>query len=127
MRAPPPRSVTLVRGRASAAAGAALTAALFAISTSGCLSNEYRISKDELRRLASVEPASRGRSVRVIQTLGDRRSDAIAPARPEPPVVAEPAEVEQTELDVDLNGSVGGGGGGRPARATGSHGAPSGG
>jgi hypothetical protein len=113
--------VTSLRRRASTGAVAAVTAVVFAATTSGCLSNEYRIQKDELRRLAALAPEARGRGVRLSQTLGDRRSDAIDPAIP-----AEPNyEVEQTEIDVNLNGSVGGGGGGRPAPPNGVHAPPS--
>ncbi len=55
--------------------------------TSGCLSNEYRIPSDELQRLAQTPPAIRGHHVHVIQSLGDRRSEAVAyqPPRPPPP------------------------------------------
>jgi len=119
-----PRSVTRVRRPASSAAVAALTAALFAVATSGCLSNEYRISKDELRRIAAVAPEARGRSVRVMQTLGDRRSDALSAEIPEAPVVVEETSIEQTEIDVNLNGSFGGGGGGRPPAPSGGVHAP---
>jgi hypothetical protein len=105
---------------------AALTAALFTLSTSGCLSNEYAIPKDELRRLASLAPEARGRSVRVSQTLGDRRSDAIEPAIPAPaPFVAETTEVERTEIDLNLNGGFDAGGAGRPTPTGGAHAPPS--
>jgi hypothetical protein len=112
-----PRRVISLRWRASTGAVALVTAAALAVTTSGCLSNEYRIQKDELRRLAAVAPEARGQSVRVSQTLGDRRSDAIDPAIPAAPDVElreTELDVDQGELDVNLNGSVGGDGGGRP-------------
>jgi hypothetical protein len=115
--------VTPIRRRASSAAVAALTAALFAVATSGCLSNEYAISKDELRRLASLAPEALGQSVRVTQTLGDRRSDAISPEIPEPPAPA--TSIDETEIDVNLNGSFSAGGGGRPTPPSGVHAPPS--
>jgi hypothetical protein len=124
MPALPRRPVTLGRRRASSGVVAALTAAFFAVATSGCLSNEYCISKDELRRLAAVAPEARGHDVRVKQELGDRRSDAINPSIPDRPVIAEATQVEQTEIDINLNGSVGGGGGGRPAPPNGGVHAP---
>jgi hypothetical protein len=107
MRAPP-RPETLALGPASSAV-AILTAACFALATSGCLSNEYRIKQDELRRLAELPPTARGQGVRVSQTLGERRCDAIDPSFPEPAT-----EIAQPDVDVelDLNGSFGEGGSG---------------
>ena len=66
------------------------TAALIALTflvhvTTGCLSNEYRIPNDELQRLAQTPPAIRGHHVHVVQSLGDRRSDAIPYRAPPPP------------------------------------------
>lgn len=51
----------------------------------GCLSNEYVIPKSELGRLASLPPEQRGQSVRVVQSLGDRRADAIDTSQPPQP------------------------------------------
>jgi hypothetical protein len=118
------RSVTLLRGRASSAV-AILTLACFSLVASGCLSNEYRIPKDELQRLAELPPEARGQSVRVSQTLGDRRSDAIEPSIPQPP--PQPADgPSEPEVDVSLNldGSFDGGGSGSAA-ARGPHAPPS--
>jgi hypothetical protein len=71
------RGLTLARGRASVR-GIALVAAAFAVqATSGCVSNEYRIQKDELRRLTELPPETRGHAVRVSQQLGARRADAL--------------------------------------------------
>ncbi len=69
---------------------ALVVVALLVQMTSGCLSNEYRIPNDELQRLAQTPPATRGHHVHVVQSLGDRRSEAVAyheppPAPPEPP------------------------------------------
>jgi hypothetical protein len=124
LTAPIRRSVTRVRWRASSAV-AFLTAAFFALATSGCLSNEYRIPKDELRRLAELSPEARGQSVRVSQTLGDRRSDAIEPSIPQAQPEGE-GGASQTDVDVSVNvdGSLGGGGS-DSAAARGPHAPPS--
>jgi hypothetical protein len=52
-------------------------AAFLSYACGGCLSNEYVIPRAELGRLASLPPEQRGQSVRVVQQLGDRRSDAL--------------------------------------------------
>jgi hypothetical protein len=67
------------RVRNEKAARGLLAAAFFVQVTSGCLSNEYRIPNDELRRLAGLPPDARGQNVRVVQQLGERRGDAIDP------------------------------------------------
>jgi hypothetical protein len=110
MRSPLQHSVTAVRGRASNGV-ALVTVTCFALATSGCLSNEYRIQKDELRRLAELPPAARGQSVRVSQTLGDRRSDAIDPSFPRPADGEPQADVD---LSLNVNGGSGGGGSASP-------------
>jgi hypothetical protein len=106
------RAVMSVRWRASFRGLALLTAAF---TLEGCLSNEYRIQKDELRRLAEVAPEARGQSVRVSQTLGDRRSDAIEPSVPEAsaPTAAPEAPSEPSSGDTSVQVDVGGGGNGR--------------
>jgi len=130
------RAVMRVRWLASSRAVALLATAFFVQGTSGCLSNEYTIARDELRRLASVAPEARGQGVRVSQTLGDRRSDAVEPQPPAPPVelprepsvevASEPAGDGDLALELD----VGGGGGPRGVRhdlhgpGGGFHGAP---
>jgi hypothetical protein len=53
----------------------------------GCLSNEYVIPKTELARLAQLPPEQRGQRVKVVQTVGDRRSEAIDGTRPPPSAV----------------------------------------
>jgi hypothetical protein len=116
------RSVTQLRWRASSGV-AILTLACFSVATSGCLSNEYRIPKDELRRLAELSPEARGQSVRVSQTLGDRRSDAIEPSIPQPPQPVDApgdgpheGDVESNvDVSVRVDGSFGGGGSGSAA------------
>jgi hypothetical protein len=50
----------------------------------GCLSNEYVIPHAELSRLTQLPPEQRGQRVRVVQELGDRRSEAIDTTTPEP-------------------------------------------
>jgi hypothetical protein len=93
-----------VRWRASLRALVVLAAAFTA---EGCLSNEYRIQKDELHRLAEVAPEARGQSVRVSQTLGDRRSDAVEPMAREAPPEA------PSEPSGNVSVELGGGGDGR--------------
>ncbi|HVR60698.1 MAG TPA: hypothetical protein VMU50_02305 [Polyangia bacterium] len=88
--------------------------AFFVQTTSGCLSNQYTIQRDELKRLASVPPDVRGQGVRLSQNIGDRRSDAIDPEPPPPPAVVED---QPPEPDVAIQIEDGGGsGGGRGVR-----------
>ncbi len=109
--------MTLVRWRPSPRAALLLVTAFFVQTTSGCLSNEYRIQKDELRRLADLPPETRGRGVRVSQTLGERRSDAVVPETDAPDPASSDALAEAPDADVDgnvsLNGNVDVGGQGR--------------
>ncbi len=51
---------------------------IFVFST-GCLSNEYRIPRAELQRLASLPPDERGQRVRLVQEMGERRDTPPAP------------------------------------------------
>lgn len=53
--------------------------AFAAQANSGCLSHEHRISRDELQRVVQVAPERRGERVRVVQELGARRGQAVAP------------------------------------------------
>ena len=55
----------------------AVFGAFLSYACGGCLSNEYVIPQAELARLAQLPPEQRGQSVGVVQTLGDRRSEAI--------------------------------------------------
>jgi len=64
---------------------ALIVLAFFVQLTTGCLSNEYRIPGDELQRLAQTPPEVRGHHVHVVQSLGDRRSEAIPYHAPPPP------------------------------------------
>src|SRR5215831_2357650 len=54
----------MARTLRSVAVGAALS-----LAASGCVSQTYRISQDELARLAATPPEQRGQSVRVVQDL----------------------------------------------------------
>jgi hypothetical protein len=121
------RSVTLVRGRASARGVVLLATAFMVEASSGCLSNEYRIQKDELGRLAALPPEARGQSVRVSQTLGERRGDAVEP----PSAVPREALADDdgaghgsanANVNIDLGGDGHGGGPSCPSRDF--HGAP---
>jgi hypothetical protein len=60
-------------------------AAFLSYACGGCLSNEYVIPKAELARLVSLPPEQRGQKVSVVQSLGERRSDAIEVGQPAPP------------------------------------------
>lgn len=60
-------------------------AAFLSYACGGCLSNEYVIPQSELVRLATLPPEQRGQSVRVVQKIGERRSDAIDTTQPPPP------------------------------------------
>jgi hypothetical protein len=88
----------------------ALVSLAFAVqATTGCLSNEYRIPKDELARVVQLPPEARGQRVRVLQEVGERRSEAIAPTQPPRPWVGprypEPEVVVEGEPDVQVDGS----------------------
>ena len=41
--------------------------AAFGLTTSGCLSHEYRVSRDELVRLSQLPPEGRSQRVKVVQ------------------------------------------------------------
>jgi hypothetical protein len=98
------------------AAVSLLTLAFFGPVAAGCISNEYTIPHDELRRLVMTPPEMRGQQVHVVQDLGSRRTDAIAtdgprwpeadpwpqPAYQEPP----PEETRDTDLELQLDGHV---------------------
>jgi hypothetical protein len=70
-----------IRRRGRAAVALFTAAALY---TSGCLSHEYRLPRDELTRLAAMPPDGRGAQVRVVQKLGMRRAPALDPSLPSP-------------------------------------------
>lgn len=55
------------------------TLATFLPIATGCVSHEYQIPKDELRRLANTPPDERGTRVRVVQEIGGRRGRAVPP------------------------------------------------
>ncbi len=81
----------------------------------GCTSNEYVIPQEELARLAATPPLQRGARVRVVQELGDRRSNPVPMTVPAPP----PDQPEQVVEDdaganVQIDVSGGGSGGGGP-------------
>jgi hypothetical protein len=61
---------------------AVLTLACFAPVAVGCVSHEYVIPKQELRRLVDVPPHQRGERVQVVQDVGSRRANAVE-ANPE--------------------------------------------
>jgi hypothetical protein len=114
--------VIQVRSHASCGPVAFLTLACFALATSGCLSNEYAIQKDELLRVAAIAPDARGQSVRVSQKLGERRADAVEEAIPAGDQGGESYESSYSPSgDVSLNVNVEGGG---SSSGGGSHGGP---
>ena len=118
----------LNKGGAVRAAVSLMTLAFFAPIATGCISNEYVIPRDELRRLAVTPPEQRGQQVHVIQDLGSRRMDAIptdgpswpqAEPWPQPYVEPPPPEEETRDTDVqlDLHGDIYIDGGYRTRRA----------
>lgn len=115
----------MVRWRPSPRVALLFATAIFVQTTSGCLSNEYRIQKDELRRLAELPPETRGQSVRISQTLGERRSDAIEPSMEisssEPFDAPDADEDGSLNGDVDINLGDGGQGRGGPRASSGGH------
>jgi hypothetical protein len=96
--------------------------------SSGCLSNQYQVSRTELSRLATLPPEGRGQQVAVVQKLGNRRAPAIDPRAPGPPQ-APPGHTGPSPYDDGYHGhshvfvgmgvNVGGGGGGRRYRGGG--------
>jgi hypothetical protein len=106
----------MARARASVRGIALLAAAFTVQATSGCISNEYRIQNDELRRVAELPPETRGHAVRVSQQLGSRREDALE----EPVGYTANDDVDDVYVQLDLNGTVGGGGGPRGPASPGS-------
>lgn len=107
-----------------------LTLAFFApvaAGAAGCVSNEYVIPHDDLVHLASVPPESRGTRVHAVQSIGERRSEAIEPPTrflaPPPPQEAPPGAggaadsrgpegedvldaVETPSIDRDVNSDI---------------------
>jgi hypothetical protein len=103
------RCVSRTRG----ACVSVVTLAAFLPLALGCTSNEYVIPHEELARLAATPPPERGGRVRVVQDLGERRSDPV-------PLTT---DGDAVDVQVDLSegqrpsrrrsASVNGGGGGR--------------
>src|SRR4051794_20467498 len=90
----------------------ALVALAFAVqATSGCLSNEYRIPKEELARVVQLPPSARGERVRVLQQVGERRGEPVPPGgRPAPwvgPRVPEEAVIVEGEPEPELQVDTG--------------------
>jgi hypothetical protein len=56
--------------------------AAFGLTTSGCLSHEYAVTRDELNRLAQLPPDARGQKVKVVQKIGARRAPPVTPGVP---------------------------------------------
>lgn len=100
-----------VSARTHAAVVTCVTLAGFLPVAVGCTSNEYVIPHEELARLAAAPPMQRGARVRVIQELGDRRSDPV-PVTVAPPEEPPPPEDEETRPDVRIDISEGGSHGG---------------
>jgi hypothetical protein len=89
-----------------------VTLTFFAPVAAGCISNEYVIPRQELRRLTTIPPELRGQQVHVIQDLGSRRMDAIPTDRPnwpndqpwpQPPPEELPPDEYTRDTDVPLN------------------------
>jgi hypothetical protein len=91
-----------VRAPTAAARVSVVTLAAFLPLAIGCTSNEYVIPHEELVRLAATPPPQRGARVRVVQSLGERRSDAIE-------VTADEARADETRAGAgEGDGSSGG-------------------
>jgi len=105
-----------------------LTLAFFSPVAAGCISNEYVIPHDELRRLVATPPAVRGQQVHVVQELGSRRTDAVdtddarwqQQAQAWPPDDAwdqpPPEETRDTDVELEVDGDINWSGDGRVAR-----------
>ena len=99
-----------------------VSVAYLALSTTGCVSNEYVIPRQELNRLSLLPPSQRGARVHVVQSLGsggdlstdsgqvmsDRDYADEFTAYDQPTAVSEPGDVR---LDINLPLNVGGGSG----------------
>jgi len=91
----PPRGTTPDEWARVRHAISLLTLAFFvpvAAGASGCVSNEYVIPHEELVHVASLSPEARGARVHAVQSIGERRAEAIEPpirlaASPVAPVV----------------------------------------
>ncbi len=84
----------------------------------GCTSNEYVIPQEELARLAATPPLQRGARVRVVQELGDRRSNPVPMTVPAPPP-DQPEQVVEDDAGANVQIDVSGGGVGRRGTAGG--------
>jgi hypothetical protein len=84
-----------------------LTLAAFLPVAVGCTSNEYVIPHEELVRLAKLPPAQRGEHVRVVQALGDRRSDPV------PPGDTDGSDGSDAQVQINVSGGGHAGGGAR--------------
>jgi hypothetical protein len=114
------RAVGALRVAAAGRLGALAALVLFVQSTSGCLSNEYRIPPEELQRQAALPAPERGHRVYVVQELGDRRGAPVETQSPPQADGDDGGAYAEGEVDVqdDGSGSVhidasGDGGGGR--------------
>ena len=90
-----------------------MTLAAFFPLAVGCTSNEYVIPHEELVRLAATPPPERGARVRVVQDLGDRRSDPV-PQTTDDDVADVQIDISDGQRPPRRRGvSINGGGGGR--------------
>jgi hypothetical protein len=86
-----------------------VTLAAFLPLAAGCTSNEYVIPHEELVRLAATPPPQRGARVRVLQALGERRSDPVPAVVAQPPPSEDPfadasdAADDDASVDVQLD------------------------
>jgi hypothetical protein len=93
---------------------ALLALGFFAQTSTGCLSHEHHISRNELMRLAQLPPETRGAQVHVVQDLGSRRGDAVEPPPPPPPPdEGGPGGSWNAQIDLHFSGNGYGHGGGR--------------
>ena len=128
----PTRRAVRVRTRTGAVTFVTLLG--FLPAAAGCTSNEYVIPHEELARLAATPPMQRGARVRVVQELGDRRSDPVPvtvtppPEEASLPEEAAPSPDDGSSSDVRIDLSDGGSrGGSAHGSGAGVHVAPGGG
>ncbi|HLK88848.1 MAG TPA: hypothetical protein VKZ18_03080 [Polyangia bacterium] len=106
MARPPVSLLSCVRVRTPAARVSVVTLAAFLPLAIGCTSNEYVIPHEELVRLAATPPLQRGARVRVVQSLGERRAEAIdVPAQPPPDQSSAQAASDEGDGESSSSGS----------------------
>lgn len=73
----------------------------------GCVSNEYLIPHDELVRLASLPPETRGGRVHAVQSIGERQGDPVEPPARFAPLPPPRADEDRSGLADETNDVAG--------------------